>query len=315
MELEGLPEGDAPASRDTPLSFTVQGTQVAWPPAGGTVTSPAYLDPHAPLPANTLVLYEHDPDTWDWFAAFDGLPTTSVRCNLRDRSITFTCAEALDTFRVSYHLISPVLPFWCRRDGRLTLHGAVIDIGGEAVIVLGDKGMGKSTICAAFLQKGCAIHSEDVAAISADLASVYRGSNVLRIEADTANAILGDGLRLHQPAFSKPLLKTDRSNAPPGRDSLPIRAILELAPFSDVPCPGLSPVGGHQAKMSILRHLSSKAFPVPTSVKKTEFIAATALAEKIPVLRVDRPRDLAALGDTVDQIIGDHAPRGASHVP
>jgi len=303
VALEGLAAAEPASARGDPVSFCFVREDVAWPPVDPGATFHPECDVTEALPANALVLANTGARVWDWYTAFDDLPMTRVRCDLVERSITMSCGEDLDRFRISYHLISPVLPYWARRDGRLGLHAAVIALDGSAVVILGDKTMGKSTLCAAFHKRGHAIWSDDVAVITPDLRSVYRGSGMLRTSEDTAQAILGDGVRLRKCSFSKHVMDTGPASAAGEPEALPIAAIFHLSPFSDDPSLRIIRLHDPLARMAVLRNLGSTAFPAPPAIREGEFLAATALAGATPVFRVIRPRDLAVLPETVEQIL------------
>lgn len=303
ITLEGLAAVEPASARGDPVSFRFVREKVAWPPVDGGATFHPECDVTEALPANALVLADRGACVWDWYTSFDDLPMTRVRCDLAERSITMSCGEDLDGFRVSYHLVSPVLPYWARRDGRLGLHAAVVAVDGSAVVILGDKTLGKSTLCAAFHKAGYPLWSDDVAAIAPDLRSVYRGSGMLRTSEDTARAILGDGVRLRKCSFSKHVVDTDPASAAGEPEALPISAIFHLSPFSDDPSSRIMRLHDPLARMAVLRNLGSTAFPAPPAIREGEFRAATALAGATPVFSVMRPRDLAVLPETVDQIL------------
>ena len=62
-------------------------------------------------------------------------------------------------------LAGPVLGGLLRRRGTTSLHGCAIAIGDGAIVVVGARGAGKSTLAAALAQRGHAVLADDVAAL------------------------------------------------------------------------------------------------------------------------------------------------------
>jgi hypothetical protein len=139
----------------------------------------------------------------------------------------------------------------------------VIAVDGTAVVILGDKSMGKSTLCAAFLKRGHAIWSDDIAVITPDLHSVYRGSGMLRTSEATARVIFGDDVLLRKCSFSKHVMDTGPASVSGETEAIPIAAIFHLSPFSEDPSSRIIRLHDPLARMAVLRNLGSTAFPAP----------------------------------------------------
>mgnify|MGYP001610238830 CR=1 FL=1 len=66
------------------------------------------------------------------------------------------------------YLTGPVMGCVLRLRGLTCLHAAVVSIKGRAIALMGPKGSGKSTLAAALAERGYAVLTDDIAAISED---------------------------------------------------------------------------------------------------------------------------------------------------
>ena len=76
-------------------------------------------------------------------------------------------ADSADDAFVRQCVVGPGLGVLLHRRGRLVLHGSAVDVGGRAVVLLGEKGAGKSTTAAALLARGHALLTDDLVALAA----------------------------------------------------------------------------------------------------------------------------------------------------
>jgi len=66
---------------------------------------------------------------------------------------------------VAFPLLGPMMALLMRARGALVLHGSALDIAGEGVGFLGDKGAGKSTTAGACIRAGHALLTDDILAV------------------------------------------------------------------------------------------------------------------------------------------------------
>lgn len=62
-------------------------------------------------------------------------------------------------------LLGPILGCVLRLRGVLCLHACAVKVGGRAIVMVGDSGMGKSTLAAAFARQGYPVLCDDIAAL------------------------------------------------------------------------------------------------------------------------------------------------------
>ena len=67
----------------------------------------------------------------------------------------------ISTGTVNHLFHNSVVPMLVAEDGGLVLHGSAIDVGGAALVFLGDSGHGKSTLAASFATSGFPFLSDD----------------------------------------------------------------------------------------------------------------------------------------------------------
>lgn len=79
--------------------------------------------------------------------------------------ITVAPARAIDSADIRLFLLGSGLGYLCHQRGVLPVHGATVDVDGEAVMLAGASGAGKSTLADAFARRGHAVLSDDVSPI------------------------------------------------------------------------------------------------------------------------------------------------------
>ncbi|MEM7052785.1 MAG: hypothetical protein AAF604_24180 [Acidobacteriota bacterium] len=98
------------------------------------------------------------------------------------------CIEfrAEDRRRLEIHLLGTVLPFWLEQRGRLALHGAVAEVGGRAVALLGAGGAGKSSLLMALLESGGRLLSDDLLIVDPETREAHPAVPEMRLWLDDA---------------------------------------------------------------------------------------------------------------------------------
>lgn len=143
----------------------------------------------APEPFQTL--WELGEDRWllRYESMFDDTAAWSVLIE-RDR-LTVRWSAAVDPTDIPTVLQGGALACLLLLRGIPALHAAAIDIGGCAILVLGDSGAGKSTTAASLLRRGCALIADDTAALelSGGEVLVHPGLPRLRVLEDSARAL------------------------------------------------------------------------------------------------------------------------------
>lgn len=103
---------------------------------------------------------------------------------------------------VACYVTGPVLGFVLRLHGVIALHASAIEIGGKAVLLVGDARSGKSTTAAVLATIGYKVITEDVAALSLqnDALTVRTGCSEVALRPDAVASVFGSTDAL--PRFS-----------------------------------------------------------------------------------------------------------------
>jgi hypothetical protein len=106
---------------------------------------------------------------------------------LRYRPIGTTGSHVLENF-----LFGQALSFALIGQNIEPVHAAVVDVGGEAIALLGDCTYGKSTLAAAFLAQGCRLLTDDVLVVQrrGSRFVAQAGTGRIKLNPDSARAVL-----------------------------------------------------------------------------------------------------------------------------
>jgi hypothetical protein len=178
--------------------------------------------------------------------------------------------------------------------GDASLHAAAIDIGGEAVLLVAPQAHGKSTLAAAFAQRGYRVLSEDVSCIRlADPPRVVPGPRSLRLRDDVARRFeLPMARTLHRRPDRTRYVFADRAS-----DPLPIRTLVLLRQSS-----GAIRIEATEPMRS-LPDLWQASFRLTRTLERRCFASIATLANAVPVVELHRPLVIEALGPTVEAVL------------
>jgi len=206
-------------------------------------------------------------------------------------------------------LVGPVLGGLLRLWGTVSLHGCVLDCGGEAVAVLGESGAGKSTLAAAMAQAGHSILSDDLAAITDPAPGdwwVASGYPRLRLSPDSVAFLRRERDRAPDagrvaPGSDRRYVSLDadgRSGWSCRAGGMALAAIYELRRVSGCQAPDAVPLAGVERVATLVRHLKPAVVPLPPTVQADELRQLTRLAATIPIRRLLVPAGFERLADT-----------------
>jgi hypothetical protein len=189
------------------------------------------------------------------------------------------------------YLVGPVLAFALRRRGALPLHGAALEAGGGAVLVLGTSGTGKSTLAAALALSGQRVLCDDAALLTRETGGrfvVQPGSRWIRLWPDSVRHLFGPGRELPPLArgWDKRYLALSAAYA---ATALPLTAIYLLEGELGDRDPGsrtLSLSAG-PAFRALLAHSYGGLLQDPPQ-RAREFQWLAELAARVPVRRLQR---------------------------
>ena len=189
-------------------------------------------------------------------------------------------------------VVGPGLGVVLHRRGRLVLHGSAVDVGGRAVVLLGEKGAGKSTTAAALLARGHALLTDDLVALaerpgggSDGLPAVAPGPTQMKLWPESAEAFgLGDEVRPFMDGLAKGVWLGARAAPAP----VPVGLVCVLAwggAVEVVPLEGAAAFGGVFAHAYAPRFLGAAA-------AGTLLGPCVRFIEAVRVVRLVRPETL-----------------------
>jgi hypothetical protein len=202
-------------------------------------------------------------------------------------------------------LLGVVLGVLLHRRGRFTLHASAVSIGEAAVAFIGTKGAGKSTLAAELQRRGHPLLTDDILAVDLPAMEVAPAYPQVKLRPDAASA-------LALPARHLTPLGPDRHKVAlscrAGFDTAPRRlaAVFALDTGTDLTCARQT---GRDAFLSLFSQSYALRFLGTEGATPDDFRQCDAVARRLPVFRLARPRDLdrlaataACVEDTVRQI-------------
>jgi hypothetical protein len=206
------------------------------------------------------------------------------------------------------YLVTQALSFALVKCGLEPLHATAVAIDGKAALFLGDCGLGKSTLAAAFLQTGYRLLSDDLLVLHRPQAALlaYPGSPRIKLFPRMAREFLGKavaGVPMN-PYTHKMIvpLKEEQICA----DALPVGAVYALAPTSEVRSAevSVSAMSKREAFLTLLASTFNRTILDSTRLQR-QFEATRALANTLPVKRLFYPRSLDSLPAVLEFVVSD----------
>ena len=208
-----------------------------------------------------------------------------------------TSPESLTTY-----LLGQVLSFSLLARGVEPLHGTVVSVGGRAVALLGDCGLGKSTLAAALLARGCPIVTDDliVTRSSRGRVEVWPGLPRLKLYPRVARALLGESAAASRMNRGSVKIVVPLHRRQSVRQRLPLHGLFVLD-RSDRGI-AIDRLRGSEALIETLRAtFNDIVIRRPRIAAQFEF--ASRLVSAVPVYRLTYPRRLADLPKVCEAIV------------
>ncbi|HKW09042.1 MAG TPA: hypothetical protein VJO33_01605 [Gemmatimonadaceae bacterium] len=191
--------------------------------------------------------------------------------------------------------------------GDLCLHGSVAAIGNRAVVLVGPKRHGKSTLVKALVADGARFIADDAARITSNPPRVALGVPTLRLSVDSAH---------HFGIEEAPSLVGDKVVLPAHDESkrsepwIPLDAVYVVNPCRATPeTPAVSRRRLNQLDATLTLVRQGKCGALLGKEEAGVVLArANALARQVPVFVLDVARDLSLLSAAAAQMHAWHAP-------
>lgn len=209
-----------------------------------------------------------------------------------------------DLQAIRFALLGPVLAAILQIRGLALLHGSAIAHGGKAILMLGRKGAGKSTLAAAFVANGGEILNDDVLPIRlvGEAAMIIAGFPAVKLTTKARDLLFrpGDerdckiavGDEKHFVSLSAPTVK-----------EFDVAAVVIIDPERPVKP---IPVPSFDALQEVLQHGYSLKFgerALRFGQDKALFAVCAHLAQQRRVIRTGRPNDMARIRPFADSLL------------
>lgn len=203
-------------------------------------------------------------------------------------------------------LLSSIMAALAHQRGLLAMHASTVACDGGAVLFAGESGAGKSTIVAAFHDRGYPIITDDVSVVAFDRDDhpmIQPGYRQLRLTADSLDHVGASlGARRKMDLGEQKYRVAVPGAAPPA--PVRIRRMFLLTGRS-ADAISLRPLDGAAKVAAVVRGTYRRRMSVALGRRSAHFALCVAVARRIEVVAVDRPRDLDALHRLVDALQAD----------
>jgi hypothetical protein len=247
-------------------------------------------------------------------AAYDSTPTT-LRLEIRSlgrylvtagKTVIIEPDPAGNEADLRAFLLGAVWGALLHQRGSLVLHGSAVATPQGAVVFVAPSGYGKSTLAAAFQQRGHQVLADDVCAVSSDAdgaPQVFPAFPQLRLRADVVRHLNVEDAFPPQSRFDP-----NKYTLPVGQSflahPLPLYAVYELH-TTDTSTLSLVPTQGRAKLDVLLRNVYRRYWLQGMGKTPATFQHCLAVAQRINVRQVVRPQHPLLLDALVDLITRD----------
>lgn len=212
------------------------------------------------------------------------------------RKIIVDPAPNIDEASIRVFLLGSALGALLFQCNLLVLHGNAVEIGDKCLICVGSSGIGKSSLTAAFTQRGYRVLADDVVPVNADGFAIP-GIPRIKLWKDVA-----DKLEIETQNLTRIRPTLEKFNLPLGSAFCDEpRQVMQICLLSDHHDDGVSvtPVTGME-KFAILRANTYRPrFMSGMSLQPVHLRQCVALASQVRVAHVQRPK----LGFRIDALV------------
>jgi hypothetical protein len=205
-------------------------------------------------------------------------------------------------------LLGAVLAVLLHQRGCLVLHASAVAIDGEAIVFVGNKGWGKSTIAATLYGRGHQLIADDIVALDfRDGTSplVLPGIPQFKLSREAVGPSLGDDYEalteLAEGYDKRGRTVTERF----AQEPLPLKSIYVLAIGSDLKLKALGP---QTALITLMAHSYSARFGkqlLHGAGASKHLQQCSSVLRQVPVYQLERPNALRMLAEAA-QLVEEH---------
>lgn len=227
-------------------------------------------------------------------------PALGSVCVEAGEKIAFSPASFADERFLRMFLLGPAMAMLLHQRGCLVLHASAVAIDGKAIVFVGEKGRGKSTLTTALYECGYEFLTDDVAALDVGESITIRPSVPLaKVDPDALEALKVSGETRF--ALGGEIPKVGRVMAERVTSaSLPVHCIFSLRFGAGPSLVRLSP---QQAFAELLRHTFAARWLSGQKPDPLHFSRAASLVNRIPLIMLERPKKFSAMNETLHLLL------------
>ena len=184
-----------------------------------------------------------------------------------------------------------------------TLHASAAEIDGEAVVFLGDKGAGKSTMVTALSRRGHKVITDDVLGVLTDAdedrVRVVPGYAQVKLLPDAVEHVLNDDPEQYQRVYAATPKRVHTLAGSSTETSIPLRTIYRLSLGDQV---AVEPIAPQQAFLTLMRQAYLRRLIEPTAAAAWYMKACSTIADSAGIYHLRRPRDFALFPQIIQYV-------------
>ena len=203
-------------------------------------------------------------------------------------------------------LLGEIFATLLRQRGLLVLHACAVERDGRAVAIVGESGWGKSTLAEAFCQRGYALVTDDVMAVSFDEGrpSLVAAYPQIRLREDSADFLVPGGEGLEEIERNGP--KLARNAVPLAQARAALHGLYFLEPrFEEMA--STAPMDPTHALMGIVQHTRARTL-IQTNTPgllRDHLHLCGQLVRQVPPRVLRRRRSFEALPEAIEAVERD----------
>jgi hypothetical protein len=201
--------------------------------------------------------------------------------------------------RLRLFLLGPAIGALLYQRGYALMHGNVVDVSGKRIALLGDPGVGKSTLAAALCLRGAELVADDVIGLTQEL-NTHQAIPWIRLppQAISALALEDEALRLVWPDGRKRILPVSFTRPDASR---PIDRIFILRRKGGAPT-GITEFTGAECALALAAMLYHREYALAMGRGAQVFALLTRLAQQTHVSVLVPPEGTNSIPETVKMI-------------
>jgi hypothetical protein len=242
------------------------------------------------------------------------VPDVGRYCIADGSLITIDSEPGVPQRNVRLYLLGSAFGALLHQRGLLPLHANAVEIEGGAVAFMGASGEGKSTLAAWFHDQGYRVLTDDVCVVKLSpdgQALVAPGSQRLRLWKEALEASGRDPSQHRRSFEGRPDIQKFDVPFEEQRGSVSERPLTAIYLLESAETFSIERIQGAGAAEAVFSHTYRGGFVNTAGLQQEHWESAIQLMQRVPIFRINRPRDLGLLGEH-GGLIREHV-AGAAH--